>query len=84
MAIFAVTFFDDETNRPTEEQYSIINKFDKFEKHPLYFLSFGGEPKDLANLLGFHDGEKKSGIVIRVSQYTGYEEKELWDWLREN
>lgn len=39
-------------------------------------------PAEVANRLGMNDQEKVGGIVIPISNYNGYYDPSVWDWLR--
>ena len=46
-----------------------------------YFIKFEGTTEEISRAIGFHDGEAAWGIVLRLSAYTGYAHKDLWEWL---
>lgn len=52
----------------------------------VYFVSYTGTTRELANALNFQDGESGTGVVLPFSNYWGYASKDLWEWLhlREN
>ena len=49
----------------------------------IYFVSYKGTARELADKLGFEDKEGIEGVVVPVSNYAGYADKDLWEWLRE-
>lgn len=46
-----------------------------------YFVSYNGTTRELAEAIGFSNGESGTGIVIPVSNYYGYAAKDLWEWI---
>ena len=51
----------------------------------VYFVSYSGTAKSLADLLGFTTPGKEpvDGVVIKIEDYFGYGNKNLWGWLKE-
>ncbi|MDE0316514.1 MAG: hypothetical protein OXM61_16630, partial [Candidatus Poribacteria bacterium] len=49
----------------------------------IYFMTYHGTSRDLSKEIGFgEDLGVGSGIVMGVSNYFGYSNKTLWEWLR--
>ena len=54
--------------------------------HPtVYFVSFTGTAEDLSKRVNFtpmdaHPGI--AGVVVKIADYYGFGNKNLWDWLR--
>lgn len=48
-----------------------------------YFVSYKGTTRELADKIGFEDNRKSEGVVVAVSSYSGYADKDLWEWLKE-
>lgn len=50
----------------------------------VYFLTYDGTSRALRDALGFGDlGGGGDGIVLRVTDSSGYTYRNLWEWLEE-
>lgn len=47
----------------------------------VYFVSFKGTTRKLAEALGYNEKDEETGVVIPVSNYFGFASKDLWEWL---
>ena len=48
----------------------------------VYFVSYDGTTTELAEALGYGDDKAVgSGVVIPITNYSGYASKNLWEWL---
>ena len=43
----------------------------------------GSTPSIISDTLGFNENEKNTGVVVKISSYSGFYSGELWDKLRE-
>ena len=47
----------------------------------VYFVSYAGTTRQLTEVLGLSDGKSGTGIVLPVSNYSGFAPADLWEWL---
>ena len=47
----------------------------------VYFVSFKGTTRKLAEALGYNEDDEETGVVIPVSNYFGFASQNLWEWL---
>ena len=71
------------------EEPNVLNRIREIDKGAYdsyapkaYFLRFGGTSESLAKTLGFSTHtDKISGVVLRINDYYGFANKDLWEWL---
>ena len=54
-----------------------------YDSPPLHFVSYKGTTRELADKLGFGDEVGIDGVVLPVTNFGGYADGDLWEWLRE-
>ncbi len=49
----------------------------------VYLVSYKGTCRELTKDLGYYDNTEIPGkvLVLRVTSYSGYAHRELWDWI---
>lgn len=58
--------------------------YEHYAQRGLYFVRFGGTAQQLAERMGFstgHDPDPIRGVVLGVSQYFGFANRDLWNWM---
>ena len=87
MNMYAVILLDDE-----EEPGVAANTlraidpsvYEHYAPRGLYFVRFGCTAQQLAERMGFatkHDTHPIRGVVLGVSQYFGFANRDLWNWM---
>ena len=78
--IYAVIPFDSGADI-TSQLNSLERPVYLSEAPSIYFVSYNGTTRELANAVGFGDGKTNRGIVIPVTNYYGFASRDLWEWL---
>lgn len=47
-----------------------------------WLVAGSSSPGDLSDELGFSNEGGVTGMVTRISNYTGYADADLWDWMK--
>ena len=58
--------------------------YEHYAQRGLYFVRFGGTAQQLAERMGFGTGRGPHplrGVVLGVSQYFGFANRDLWNWM---
>ncbi len=77
--IYAVIPFDSEENI-TRQLNSLEQPVYFGEAPKAYFVSYNGTTSELANAVGLKEGGTSRGIVIPVTNYFGFANRDLWEW----
>ena len=59
-----------------------VYEYDGEDSH-VFFVSYGGTTQDLSEKVGLKGRREASGVVLPVSNYSGFASPDLWEWLRE-
>ena len=85
MNMYAIVFLKDENREKVVEALSEIDKsvFKDYSSRGVYFVRFSGTAKQLAENLGMSGdyNAPRTGIVMKVTQYFGFANRDLWTWL---
>lgn len=70
--------FEQKVRKVDEEAYTAYGP-------QVYFLNYNGQPRSLANSLGFTGNnvpEPVLGTVVPFVNYAGFANRDLWSWAR--
>ncbi len=52
------------------------------EAPAVYFVSFKGTTNELSEAVGYgNDRQAGTGVVIPISNYSGFASRDLWEWM---
>jgi hypothetical protein len=49
--------------------------------HGEWLIAFNGTTKELSDRLGISDGQHGSAIIFLVTNYWGFADKNIWEWV---
>lgn len=67
-----------------ESKFSIMNaKFVNITPD-VWFVTYAGTARELADSTGIRKGEHGTGVVCPISSYSGRASPDLWEWFKVN
>jgi uncharacterized lipoprotein len=74
---------DPDTNKTAKILQELdASVYDQYASRGVYFIRYSGTARQIHERVGFGNaGRPVHGIVISVSQYYGFANKELWNWM---
>ena len=54
------------------------------EAPKVYFVKYNKTTSSLADAIGYKEDGIGTGIILQISNYSGYANKDLWAWIRTN
>ena len=64
------------------EDKAIRYHFYEGEDARIFFVSFDGTTRELADAVGLTKGGNGSGVVLAFDNYAGFANPDIWEWIR--
>lgn len=85
MSIYAVVMLvDDEKSGVGGILRAVDSSLYEHYAPKFYLVRFGGTAQQLAEKVGFNEHGKNWGVVIKIDDYYGFADRDMWTWMRPN